>query len=54
MTWIVENWHLIVALILGFYEVLVRIVPTVGSWSILAWIIRLLQWISDGLDRKRK
>jgi len=48
------DWRLIIAIIIGVYEVLARLIPTVGTWSVLSWIIRLLQWISDGLDRKRK
>jgi hypothetical protein len=52
--WITENWKLIVTLIIGVYEVLARIIPTVGEWSILAKIILFLKWISDSLNNRKK
>jgi phage-related minor tail protein len=53
MNWLLENYQIIIALILGFYEVLARVIPTVGNWSILGFIIKLLKWLSDALDNKR-
>ena len=36
--------------LLAVYEVLVRIVPSVGDYSAVSWIIRLLKKISDTLN----
>jgi len=47
------NWFTIVAIILGIYEVIIRFVPTVTSWSILKLVIDFLGWISEHLDRKK-
>jgi hypothetical protein len=49
-----NNWQLIIALIVGLYEVVVRLIPTVGSKSLLKIIIDLLKWLSDHLDLKKK
>lgn len=54
MNWLIENWQLIVAIIIGVYEVIARLIPTVGDWSILSKIIALLRWISDGLNNRKK
>lgn len=48
------DWKIVISIILGIYEVLVRFIPTVGTWSILSWIIKLLQWLSDMLDNRKK
>jgi len=45
---------LIIAIVLGIYEVLARLIPTVGQWSLLGWIIKLLYWISENLDKRKK
>ena len=44
---------LILALIVGFYEVIVRLVPTVGQWGLIGKIIDILKWLSDFLNRKK-
>jgi len=54
MNWIVENWHAVVAIIIGVYEVIARIIPTVGDISILGKIIMFLKWISDNLNNFKK
>ncbi len=54
MTWLIENWQIVLAIVLGIYEVLARVIPTVGTWSILGKIIALLKWISDNLDNRKK
>lgn len=51
------DWHLIgviVAIVIGVYDVLVRIIPTVGNWSVIAKIIDILKWLSDYFNRKKK
>lgn len=51
------DWHLIgviVAIVIGIYDVLVRIIPTVGNWSVIAKIIDILKWLSDYFNRKKK
>lgn len=48
------TWHLIVALLAAIYEVVVRLIPTVGNYSWIAKVIDILKWISDYLNRKKK
>jgi hypothetical protein len=51
------DWHLIgiiVAVIIGVYDVLARLIPTVGNWSIIAKIIDILKWLSDYFNRTKK
>ena len=48
------TWHAIVLLVAGFYEVIVRIIPTVSNWSWLQKIIEILLWLSNFLNRKKK
>jgi len=52
--WLTENWKLIASLIIGVYEVLARLIPTVADWSILGKIITFLKWISDSLNNRKK
>ena len=48
------TWHLIVALLAGIYEVVVRLIPTIGNYSWIAKAIEILLWISNFLNRKKK
>lgn len=52
--WITGNWHTIVAALIGIYEVIARIIPTVGDITIIGKIIALLKWISDNLNNTKK
>ena len=36
--------------ILGVYEIIVRIVPSVGDYSAVSWVIKLLKKVSDTLN----
>ena len=54
MNWIIENWQIIVAVIIGIYEVIARVIPTVADWTILGKIIALLRWLSDNLNNLKK
>ena len=36
--------------LLAVYEVVVRVVPSVGDYSAVSWIIRILKKISDTLN----
>jgi len=36
--------------LLGIYEVVVRLVPSVGDYSAVSWVIRFLKKISDTLN----
>jgi predicted metal-dependent hydrolase len=49
-----NHWKEIVAVIVGLYEVLVRAIPTISNISIVAFIIKVLKWISDGLNNVKK
>jgi hypothetical protein len=53
MNWITTNWHIIAGVVVGVYETIVRIIPTVGSYSIIGKIISLLSLISNTFDRKK-
>jgi hypothetical protein len=48
------NWHVVVAIVVGVYEVIARTIPTVKTWSILGKVIELLSWASNLFDRKKK
>lgn len=52
MDW--QTIGIIVAVIVGIYDVIVRIIPTVGNWSILGKIIDILKWLSDYFNRRKK
>jgi hypothetical protein len=41
---------LIAAGILGVYEIIVRLVPSVGDYSVVSWFIKALKKISDTLN----
>jgi uncharacterized membrane protein len=38
--------------VLAVYEVVVRLVPSVGDYSVVSWIIKALKKVSDTLNRK--
>lgn len=44
----------IVAIVIGIIEVIARVIPTVGQWGPLGIIIKLLNTISEFLNRKKK
>ena len=41
---------LISAGLLGIYEIVVRIIPSVGDYSVVSWIIKALKLLSDTLN----
>jgi hypothetical protein len=47
-------WTIVVPIIAGLYEVIVRIIPTVGNYSFIGKIIEILLWISNFLNNKKK
>jgi hypothetical protein len=48
------TWHTIVAILVGLYEVIIRIIPTIGNYSLLGKIVDIIKWVSDFLNRKKK
>lgn len=44
---------MILAMIVGFWEVIIRIIPTVGQWGVVGKIIEILAWLSNFLNRKK-
>jgi hypothetical protein len=36
--------------LLGVYEVVVRLVPSIGDYSAVSWIIKILKKVSDTLN----
>lgn len=43
--WIKLHWANFAAILLGIYELVVRYFPTVRSYSLLSWIVRILLYI---------
>lgn len=43
----------IVLLVIGIIEVVIRVIPTVGTWSPIGIILKLLNFLSEFLDRKK-
>ncbi len=39
--------------LIAIYELVVRIIPTVGDYSGISWIIKTLKKISDALNARR-
>lgn len=54
MSGILSHWHIVALVVLGIYEVIIRLIPTVSSWSVLGLIIKILKVLSDYLDVKKK
>jgi len=54
----VNLWHLIwtviVPIVAGLYEVIVRIIPSVNNYSFIGKIIEILLWLSNFLNNKKK
>jgi hypothetical protein len=49
-----KHWQVIAALIIGLYEVVVRLFPSLASISIIKFIVDLLKWLSDKAQAKKK
>lgn len=39
--------------IIGLYDLIIRIIPTVGNYSVIAFLIKILKIISDFLNNKK-
>lgn len=50
---IMETVAIVLTIILGIYEVIARVIPSVGNNSILHFIIELLRKLSELLNRKK-
>lgn len=44
----------VVTILIGFYEVLARFVPTSKGWSLIGIVLNALKSISDFLDKRKK
>lgn len=44
---------LILSFIVALYEVVIRLIPTVGQWGLIGKIIEILAWLSNFLNRKK-
>lgn len=49
-----DHWKLIFPLILGLYEVVCRVIPTVSNISLLGKLITFLKWLSDLLNIEKE
>lgn len=47
------TWYLIIAFIVGVYEVIARLIPSVGQNGVIGKIIEILNWISNFLNRSK-
>lgn len=47
------TWYLVIAFVVGIYEVIVRLVPTIGQNGVVGKIIEILNWLSNFLNRKK-
>jgi len=47
-------WSIVVPIIAGLYEVVIRVIPTVKNYSIIGKIIEILLWVSNFLNNKKK
>jgi hypothetical protein len=45
--------YIAAAVVAGIYEILVRLIPTIGNYSWIAKLIDILKWLSDFLNRKK-
>jgi hypothetical protein len=54
LTDLLKHWKEIIALILGIYEVVIRIIPTVSNLSIIGKLITILKWLSDYFNIVKK
>ena len=44
---------IILAFIVGIWEVVIRLIPTAGQWGVVGKIIEILAWLSNFLNRKK-
>jgi hypothetical protein len=54
LQFLLAHWHIAISLIVGLYELVVRLMPTVGNYSLLKIIVDLLKWLSDHLNVTKK
>lgn len=53
LAFILSHIKLILLLIIGIYEVVIRIVPTVNNLSLIGLIINILKLISDYFNKTK-
>jgi hypothetical protein len=46
-----EIAHYVILGLLAIYEIIVRVIPTVQNYSIVAFVIKILKWLSDATNR---
>lgn len=49
-----ETIILVCSIIVGVYEVIIRLIPTVKDYTFIGMIIKVLKVISDNLQLKKK
>lgn len=47
------TWYLVIAFVVGIYEVIVRLIPSIGQNGIIGKIIDILKWLSDFLNNHK-
>jgi hypothetical protein len=48
------TFSLILAFIVGLWELVIRLIPTAGQYGVIGKIIEVLSWLSNFLNRKSK
>ena len=48
------KWYIVLPIILGLYDVIVRLIPMVNDISWLSWIIKLIAFLNEFFNRKKK
>jgi hypothetical protein len=51
---LLSHWKEIVALIIGIYEVIARVIPTAKDITIFGKLIAILKYVSDFLNVEKK
>ena len=49
-----ETVKIVLAIVIGTWEVVARVVPTVNNWSGTALVLKVLNFLSDLLNNKKK
>jgi hypothetical protein len=47
-------WQIVIPIIAGLYEVIVRIIPTFKNYSVINKAIEILLWLSQFFNRNKK
>lgn len=49
-----QTLSIVLAIVIGTWEVVARVVPTVNNWSGTALVLKILTFLSDLLNNEKK